>query len=100
MIKTVIASAAALCLSACATGEIGDPDIFSPQSQQAFGKAVNQNIAAQTVNPDGAAGDVEASGARVGAAQERYRQDQVEKPRTIGTRQSGQSGGGEGGGKK
>lgn len=93
MIRTIIAIGAALALSACATNEVGDPDIFSPQSQRDFGKAVEQNIAAQTVDPDGAEGDVEASGARVGSAQQRYRDDKVEKPRKIGTRQSGQSSG-------
>jgi hypothetical protein len=89
-------------LGACAH-QVGHYDFYTDDANLILGEAVNQNIAAQTVNPDGAAGDVEASGARVGLAQQRYRADNVEKPRPVGTLESTQGSqqpGGEGGGRQ
>jgi type IV pilus biogenesis protein CpaD/CtpE len=100
MIRTLLASASALTLCACAT-ETGRYEFYSDEANVQFGSSVEQNIAAQTVNPDGAEGDVTANGQRVGTAQERYRADKVEKPKPAGTLQSttsGQGGGNQGGG--
>jgi hypothetical protein len=91
-----LALLASLSLTACAN-QVGRPDFLSEQTDVAFGAAVNQNIAAQTVNPDGADGDVEASGARVGKAVARYQTDTVEKPKDPGTLSIQTGGGGEGG---
>lgn len=97
MIRKLLVTASALALSACAT-EVGYSEFYSDDVNMVFGSSVAQNIAAQTVNPDGVDGDVTASGARVGTAQDRYRADKVEKPKAASTRQSTQSGGGQGGG--
>jgi hypothetical protein len=98
----LLIAASAIALSACAS-QVGHYEFYSDEANMVFGESVNQNIAAQTVNPDGAEGDVAASGARVGLAQERYRADKVEKPRPAGTLQSttqtgqGPGSGGQGG---
>ncbi|GJL94637.1 MAG: hypothetical protein DHS20C05_10420 [Hyphococcus sp.] len=82
-------------LSGCAH-EVGLHDYYPEEVKAKFGEAVRQNIAAQTVNPDAPSGDgVTASGARTAIAQERYENDEVEKPRSENTRRSsGRSGSG------
>lgn len=86
MIRTTAALLAALALGACATeiGAYGD-------ASEAFGNAVRQNAAAQTVNPQGSSADVTASAARAAKANQAYVTDKVEKPASVGT--SGQSSG-------
>lgn len=74
MIKTTSAMIALLALGACAS-EIGK-SAFSER----FGDAVRQNIAAQTVNPQGSSADVTASGARTAKAVDAYNKDAVAKP--------------------
>lgn len=99
MIRTVLILASAVALSACAN-QVGHRDFLTDDTDVVFGASVNQNIAAQTVNPDGASGDVEASGARVGLAVGRYQTDTVEKPKEPGTLKVKSSGGGSSGGDK
>ncbi|HXI87090.1 MAG TPA: hypothetical protein VNH64_06500 [Parvularculaceae bacterium] len=99
MIKIASGLIIAFGLSACAS-QVGYYDFYSDDANMVFGQSVKQNIAAQTVNPDGSDADVEANGARVGKANDAYRADKVEKPRSTGTtvsvKQSNQ-GGGQGG---
>jgi hypothetical protein len=80
MIRTTSAILAALALGACAT-EIGDYG----DAGDVFGSAVRQNIAAQTVNPQGSSADVTASAARAAKANKAYTNDTVEKPVVSGT---------------
>lgn len=87
MIKTTSALIALLALGACAS-ELG-----LTEGGARLGDAVRQNIAAQTVNPQGSSADVVASGARTSKAVQAYNADTVEKPATPGT-MSIQSGGG------
>lgn len=82
--KLTLALSSALLLGACAN-HVGEPDFFQDQTQEAFGRAVNENIAAQTVNPNAPQGALEASGARAAAATVRYETDKVEKPKGIKT---------------
>ncbi len=86
MIRTTTAILAALALGACATetGAYGD-------ASGVFGDAVRQNIAAQTVNPQGSSADVAASAARAAKANQAYVADKVEKPAPVGTSQSSAS---------
>lgn len=98
MIKKIIFSPALFLLASCAH-EVGLPDYYSQQTVEKFGSAVRQNIAAQTVNPDGPDGEaLTASGARAALAQERYAEDDVETPRSpqtlLSTTQQNNSGGG------
>lgn len=87
---------AALTLSACDTP--GGPeglDIKSP----GFGDSVRANIAAETVNPDAgtSAKPIQANGARIGGALQRYDQDAVKQPELQSTSNvGGSSGGGSG----
>jgi hypothetical protein len=85
MIRTTTAILAALALGACAT-EIGSHD------DAIFGDAVRQNIAAQTVNPEGSSADVVTSGARVDKAVRAHASDTVEKPGASSTTSVGSSG--------
>jgi hypothetical protein len=80
MIRTTTAILALLVLGACShdIGAYGD-------ASDVFGNAVRQNIAAQTVNPQGSSADVTASAARVAKANKAYAADQVEKPAPVGT---------------
>lgn len=80
MIRTTTAILAAFALGACAT-EVGNYG----EANEVFGDAVRQNIAAQTVNPQGSSADVAASGARAVKANQAYAADKVEKPATAGT---------------
>ena len=83
--KLTFALSSALLLGACAN-HVGEPDFFQDQTQEVFGRAVNENIAAQTVNPNAPEGGaIEASGARTAAAKQRYEDDKVEKPKGIKT---------------
>jgi hypothetical protein len=84
MIKTTTAILAALALGACASeiGSYGD-------AKDVFGNSVRQNIAAQTVNPQGSSADVEASAARVAKANQAYLADRVEKPEAVGASSAG-----------
>jgi hypothetical protein len=79
MIKTTSAIIALLALGACAS-EMG-----ITQGSEQFGDSVRQNIAAQTVNPQGSTADVTASGARTSKAVQAYNTDKVEKPAGAGT---------------
>jgi hypothetical protein len=77
MIKASFLLLPVLALGACASqiGQFGDP-----AANEQFGKAVRQNIAAQTVNPSGSTEAVVANGARTAAAVKSYQTDTVEKP--------------------
>jgi hypothetical protein len=88
MIRTTTAIFAALALGACATetGAYGD-------AKDVFGDSVRQNIAAQTVNPQGSSADVTASAARAAKANQAYTADKVEKPAATGTTSMSGSGG-------
>ncbi|WP_290496090.1 hypothetical protein [Hyphomonas sp. UBA4494] len=83
-------------LGGCAH-EAGLPDFYADQTEAKFGDAVRQNIAAQTVNPNAPEGVLTASGARSALAQERYEEDEVEKPDDTSTLRSTQPGSGGGG---
>lgn len=93
MKKYFLTSVLVLCLGGCAH-EVGLPDFYAAETEEKFGAAVRQNIAAQTVNPDGATGALVASGARTAEAQKRYEEDDVEEPATTNTLSSGSSNGG------
>jgi hypothetical protein len=80
----ILATLSLIAVTACSS-QIGHGDLLSDDTEFVFGAAVNANIEAQTVNPEGATGDVEASGARVGKAIGRYETDTVEKPKAPGT---------------
>ena len=77
-----------LAASACTNEEVGAPPSY-------FGNAVEQNIAAQIVNPD--APEINEApihvGGRAAIAQQRYLLDEVEKPTATKTSDSEQSGG-------
>jgi hypothetical protein len=84
MIKTTTAILATLALGACAS-EIGSRG----DASHVFGDAVRQNIAAQTVNPQGSSADVAASAARAALANQAYTTDRVEKPAAASTLSTG-----------
>ncbi|HEY7800155.1 MAG TPA: hypothetical protein VIA80_15420 [Hyphomonadaceae bacterium] len=84
MIRTTTAILAAFALGACAT-EIGAYD----EAKDVFGNAVRQNIAAQTVNPQGSSADVASSAARAAKANQAYLTDRVEKPEAVGASSAG-----------
>ena len=88
MIRTTSAVFAALALSACAS-EIGYQAGDRAGDPGALGNAVLQNIAAQTVNPEGSSADVVASGARANRAVQAYANDKVEKPIATATTRAG-----------
>lgn len=94
-IRTLVI-ASTIVLSGC-THEVGLPDFYATETEEKFGVAVRQNIAAQTVNPNGAEGDLSASGARTAEAIKRYLEDDVEEPAITNTLSSG-SGNGSGSG--
>ncbi|MCK5384936.1 MAG: hypothetical protein KAJ29_05115 [Alphaproteobacteria bacterium] len=78
-----------LLVSACSlTNEAGAPPHY-------FGNAVEQNIAAQVVNPDAPENNIapEHIGRRIAIAQQRYLNDKVEQPAAVKTSSSSQSGG-------
>ncbi len=87
----------AISLSGCAH-EVGLPDFYAAETEAKFGDAVRQNIAVQTVNPNAPTGEaLTASGPRTAIAQQRYEEDDVEKPATTSTlRSATQSGSGGG----
>lgn len=89
MIKVFTTLSLAVLATGCAS-QLGHPDKMSDQTQYVFGKSVQQNIDAQTVNPNGAEGDVESGAVRAALAQERYREDLVEKPKNADTLSSGE----------
>lgn len=79
MIKAAVLLTLALGLGACAS-QIG---YYSGKQQAAndqLGQAVAQNIAAQTVNPQGSTEALVTDGARTTRALEAYRNDNVEHP--------------------
>ena len=80
-----------LALEGCAVDQpVG---LITPQ----FGESVRNNIAIQTVNPEGPRdnGALTTDGRRAAIGQGRYVADMVEKPESVGT-QSNQQGGGSG----
>ncbi len=94
MKTTSILIISAVALAGCAS-EIGHHAGGLAATHDAFGSAVRNNIAVQTVNPEPAAADVTAGGARTAAAVAAYQADDVEKPRAPGTMSIQASGGSE-----
>ena len=84
MIRTALLLVPILGLGACAS-QIGHYGGSLEKANQQLGFAVRQNIAAQTVNPQGATGDVIVSAERAAQAVDKYRSDQVEDAGTPGT---------------
>lgn len=86
MMKHLVTTVSAAALLGACANQIGEPDYFSEQTQEVFGDAVRQNIAAQTVNPDAPTRTgLERGGARAGLAYERYLKDEVEPPAGVET---------------
>jgi type IV pilus biogenesis protein CpaD/CtpE len=77
MIRTALLLIPVLGLGACAS-QIGHYGGSLEKANQQLGFAVRQNIAAQTVNPAGATGDVTVSAERAALAVDKYRADQVD----------------------
>jgi type IV pilus biogenesis protein CpaD/CtpE len=96
MIKTSALLLLALGLGACAS-QIGYHAGDLQAANEQLGQAVQQNIAAQTVNPQGSSEPVVASGARTAKAVAAYQADKVEKPKSAGTTSVETTGGGTGG---
>lgn len=96
MIKTAALLTLVLGLGACAS-QIGLHAGGLSAANEQLGQAVQQNIAAQTVNPQGSSEPVVASGARTGKAVAAYTADKVEKPKQVGTMSSSSGGGAQGG---
>jgi hypothetical protein len=90
--KAIVFGMSAVVLAGCA-GAGAPVGIVRPE----FGNAVNQNIAAETVNPAAPndKGPIAIDAKRAALQQNRYEADMVEKPADIGT---GVQIGGEGGG--
>jgi hypothetical protein len=84
MIRTTTLFLAALSLGACAS-QIGYHAGDLAEANARFGETVRNNIAVQTVNPEGSSADVTASDARVARAVQAYSADKVEKPAPPGT---------------
>jgi hypothetical protein len=95
MIRTATLLTLALGLGACAN-QIGYHTGDLAAANEQLGQAVHQNIAAQTVNPQGSSEPVVARGARTSKAVVAYQADKVEKPKSAGTT-SIQAGGGSAG---
>jgi hypothetical protein len=75
----VVLAGSSLLLSACAQTRL--------RIEDDFGRAVNQDLAAQIADPDAARNEgapPPSSGARAGLALTRYRQDAVTPPSTVG----------------
>jgi hypothetical protein len=84
MIKATSALLAALALGACASQagyHVGD----LAEANARFGESVRNNIAVQTVNPQGSSADVASSAARAAKAVTAYTGDKVDKPAAPGT---------------
>lgn len=96
MIKAAALLPLVLVLGACASQTGYHTGNLSAANEQ-LGQAVQQNIAAQTVNPQGSSEPVVASGARTAKAVAAYNADKVEKPKSAGTMSIQNSGGGQGG---
>jgi len=77
MIRTALLLVPVLGLGACAS-HIGNYGGSLEKANNQLGFAVRQNIAAQTVNPQGATGDVVVSAERAAHAIDNYRSDNVE----------------------
>ena len=84
MIRTALLLVPVLGLGACAS-HIGDYGGSLEKANQQLGYAVRQNIAAQTVNPQGATGDVVVSAERTAHAVDNYRTDHVKDAGSAGT---------------
>ena len=84
MIRTALLLIPVLGLGACAS-EIGHYGGSLEKANEQLGYAVRQNIAAQTVNPSGATGDVVVSAERTAGAVDAYRKDQVDDAGAAGT---------------
>ena len=84
MIRTTTLLVAAFSLGACAS-QTGYHSGDLAEANARFGETVRNNIAVQTVNPEGSSADVAASGARVSRAVQAYSADKVEKPTPPGT---------------
>jgi type IV pilus biogenesis protein CpaD/CtpE len=87
MIRTVLLLAPVLGLGACAS-HVGNYGGSLEKANQQLGFAVRQNIAVQTVNPDGASGDVVVSAERAARAVDSYRADNVASAGPAGTMQA------------
>jgi hypothetical protein len=84
MIKVTSALLAALALGACAS-QVGYHVGDLSEANARFGESVRNNMAVQTVNPEGSSADVAASAARAAKAVTAYTTDTVEKPGSPGT---------------
>jgi type IV pilus biogenesis protein CpaD/CtpE len=84
MIKAVLLLPLVLGLGACAS-QIGYHTGKLAAANEQLGQAVQQNIAAQTVNPQGSTEALVADGARTAVAVNRYKTDKVEKPASAAT---------------
>lgn len=91
MIRTSTAILAALTLGACAS-QIGYHAGDLADANRHHGDAVRQNIAAQTVTPEGSSAEVVASGARATKAVRAHAADTVEKPASASTTSTGTGG--------
>lgn len=85
MIKTVLLLPLVVGLGACAS-QIGYHAGGLAAANEQLGQAVQQNIAAQTVNPQGSTEPVTGDGSRAALAVNRYKTDKVEKPKPLSTR--------------
>jgi hypothetical protein len=92
MIRIASSVFAALALGACAS-QIGYHADELAEANTRFGESVRNNIAVQTVNPEGSAADITTSGARAAKAIEAYIADKVEKPAVSSTKVQQQSSG-------
>jgi type IV pilus biogenesis protein CpaD/CtpE len=84
MIRTALLLVPVLGLGACAN-HIGNYGGSLEKANEQLGFAVRQNIAAQTVNPQGATGDVVVSAERTAHAVDKYRADTVDSAGSAGT---------------
>jgi hypothetical protein len=84
MIRTSALLLLALGLGACAS-QIGYHAGDLQAANEQLGQAVQQNITAQTVNPQGSSEPIVASGARTAKAVAAYQTDKVEKPKSAST---------------
>jgi hypothetical protein len=91
MIRTTIAILTTICLGACAS-QIGYHAGDLADANRHHGDAVRQNIATQTVTPEGSSAEVVASGARVNKAVRAHASDTVEKPVSASTTGAGSGG--------
>ena len=92
MIRAILLLPLVVGAGACAS-QIGYHTGKLAAANEQLGQAVQQNIAAQTVNPQGSTAPVVADGARAALAVNSYKTDKVEKPQGLTTLSSGASSG-------